>query len=152
MQKNVNVNGDLSINSATFDIDDKITTGTNDGTFSIANGSRITIGDVNNTQTSIPNFNFYDIDANSTFEFDGSTQTISLLHTNFDTTLGFGNVVTNNIGTKTVASNLNIRSNLNILGSSILNNQAGVNNIRVYGNIINRSSGLQNEGFIYIGP
>lgn len=152
LQKNVNVNGDMSINSGTFDVEDKIVTGTNSGTFSIADGTRIVIGDMNNAQTSIPGFNLYNVDVNSTFEFDGSTQTISLLPVNFNTSLGYGNVVTNNIGTKTVASNLIIRGNLNIFGSSLLNNQAGVNNLRVYGNILNQSSGLQNEGFIYIGP
>ena len=152
LQKNVNVSGNLSINTGTFNIEDKIVTGTNSGTFLIADGSRIAIGDMNNAQISIPDFNFYDIDANSTFEFDGSTQTISLLPLNFNTSLGFGNLVTNNIGTKTVASNLNIRGNLSILGSSLLNNQVGVYNLRVYGNIYNVSSGLNNDGFIYVGP
>ena len=107
---------------------------------------------MNNAQISIPGFNVYDVDANSTFEFNGSTQTISLLPLNFSTALGYGNVVTNNIGTKTVASNLNIRGDLYILGSSMFNNQVGVNNLRVYGNIANISSGLQNDGFIYVGP
>lgn len=152
LQKNVNVSRNMTISSGTFDVDDKIITGTNSGTFSISDGNRIAIGDMNNAQISIPGFNVYDVDANSTFEFNGSTQTISLLPLNFSTALGYGNVVTNNIGTKTVASNLNIRGDLYILGSSMFNNQVGVNNLRVYGNIANISSGLQNDGFIYVGP
>jgi len=152
LQKNINVNNDLTITSGTFNLDDKIATGTNSGTFVIEDDARIAIGDMNNSQIAIPGFSTYSIAMNSTFEFDGSTQTISLLPLNFNTSLGFGNVVVNNIGTKTIASNLNIRGDLSIIGSAYLNNQAGVDNLRVYGNIFNLSSGLQNDGFIYIGP
>lgn len=150
--KNITVNNDLTITSGTFDIEDKVVTGTNNGIFDIANGTRIRIGDINNMQNALPDFSTYNIDANSTFEFNGSTQTISLLPLNFNQSLGFGNVVANNIGTKTVASNLNIRGNLSIIGSAMFNNQAGVDNLRVFGSIYNLSSGFQNEGFIYIGP
>lgn len=152
LENNVSVNNNMTIESGTFDIDDKIITGTNSGSFSIANNSRIVIGDINNPQISLPGFSQYLVAQNSTFEFNGSTQTISLLPLNFNTTLGYGNVIVNNLGTKTVASNLNIRGNLTIIGSAMFNNQAGVDNLRVMGNILNRSSGFQNEGFIYIGP
>lgn len=152
LESNVTVNNDLTISSGTFDIEDKIVTGTNNGEFIIADDTKIIIGDLNNAQISIPGFSQYSIDPNSTFEFNGSTQTISLLPLNFNTTLGYGNVLVNNIGTKTVASNLNIRGNLTIIGSAMFSNQSAVNDLRVLGNIYNRSSGFQNEGFIYIGP
>ena len=152
LENNITVNNNLTIESGTFDIDDKIVTGTNSGSFSIANNSSIVIGDINNPQVSLPGFSQYLVAPNSTFEFNGSTQTISLLPLNFNTTLGYGNVIVNNLGTKIVASNLNIRGNLTIIGSAMFNNQAGVNDLRVLGNIYNHSSGFQNEGFIYIGP
>ncbi|MDC1068997.1 hypothetical protein OAQ99_07550 [Candidatus Kapabacteria bacterium] len=151
MLQNTNVNGDLNIISGILDLESFDISGSNSGIFNIEDDARLRLGSTNNLSTSLDGFAQYLIDVNSYVVFNGTEQTISLLPANFNTSLGYGNLLTTNLGTKLVDSDLIVRGSLFIEGSSVFENSVNVNRLHIYNNIVNLNSGLNNYGKIILG-
>jgi hypothetical protein len=150
LDQNITVTNDVAISSGTFNLDDRIITGTGSGTFYMLNSSRLKIGDINDLSVSAPTFGDYQWNIDSETEFDGSTQTVSNLPGNFPSS-GYGYLILNNAGTKTADAAMIVRKDMLILGGAYFLTGVGVDQVQVYGNINSKNSGLVNKGKVTIG-
>jgi len=150
LDQNITVTNDVALSSGTFNIDDKIITGTASGTFYMLNASRLKIGDINDLSVSVPTFGDYQWNINSETEFYGSTQTVSNFPTNFPSS-GYGYLILNNAGTKSADAAMIVRKDMLILGGAYFVTDVGVDQVQVYGNINSKNSGMVNKGTVTIG-
>lgn len=149
--KNIDIQNNLSITQGTLNLQTySAHSSTGSGNFVINPNGRLVVGGNNNLQTSINNYNAYNIDVDSYIEFNGTsgnTQIINILPNNL--TLGLGNVDLTNNGTKIANASLLIRGNLHNYTASILQiNQ--IDALQVKKNVINESQ-IINSGILEIG-
>ena len=109
----VNVAGNLTISSGTFDLGaNTINRTTAGGTLTISSAASLKIG---GTNTLPSNYSAHSIGANSTIEYSGTNQSLAVLNSSQD----YGNLTVSGSGTKTLAGNVNVAGTLTFTGATI---------------------------------
>ncbi|MFZ4057164.1 MAG: T9SS type A sorting domain-containing protein [Ferruginibacter sp.] len=118
----IGVNGDLTINAATLDMDvNTLSCGGSSKTLTIADGASLMIG----SNTFPSGFTSHSIHANSTIEYDGGTQSIYSLNSSQD----YGNLILSGTnGTKTMNGSIRVRGSLSFNGAATTYFSIGSNN------------------------
>jgi hypothetical protein len=152
VDKNLSIRDDLDISQGRLDIQDyTLNNSTGSGDFNIDSDCTLSIGGNNNMDNAVDNYSSYSIDVSSYIEFNGGSaaphQEITAAP-NGGT--GYGNVIVNQNGTKFIDNPVLIRGDLYISNTATLLNNAGVNSLEVYGNVVN-SATIDNDGVIIIG-
>jgi len=153
----VDVSDSLIVRAGRFDIGSTYNLNTTSlaAHFRIYPNAYFAMGGTLNMLTGANAYQTYNLEDNSFVEFYGANQIISSLPLNFSqsfiaNTGGFGNIITTEVGTKTISSQLLMRNDLINRNSSLLSITGPVNSVRVLGNVTNSAS-IYNEGIIELG-
>lgn len=131
---NHTITGNLTVSGASFDMDGfTLATEGSGRTLTVANGATFIIG----SNTFPTGFATHSIGETSTFEYDGSNQTIG----NLLSSQLYGNIVLSGTnGNKSLAGNITIRGTLTYTGSAVTYLVLGANTLTLNGTIVGGSA------------
>jgi len=152
LTNNVTVLDSMFISNGVFNINNKTIMSdlVGNGEFKLFDNAQLTISDTNSIGFAVANYNNYLVQPQSTIEFNGTNQIVSFMPSNLNT-VGIGNLIIRNAGTKLVAAPMLINGKLDILTGSTLQISVGINAMRILGDVTNRGSILDIYGVMEVG-
>ncbi len=146
--RNTVVNGTMSLLSGFYDMQTySMTNGTASGSVNLAADTRLQLGGSNNLSLALPAYAAYTIDLDNTVEYYSGPQQITAAP---NAGVGYGQVLVNNPGIKTVSSPVLVRGDLTVANGATLQNNPAVNALEVLGSVYNDAT-VNNDGVIIIG-
>lgn len=152
LTNNVTVLDSMYISDGIFDINNKTIISDIDGNgeFKLFNNAQLTIGGTNSIGFAVANYNNYLVEDESTIEFNGTNQSVSTLPASLNT-VGIGNLIIRNAGTKLVEAPMLVKGTLNVLNGSTLEISPGIDSMKILKNSCIDGSIIDLYGVMEVG-